>query len=163
MQTMLHADDAKGSSRLFGQAISFFMHTLLALGSWLALMFAGYSLNPAGISQFLILILSMLVPLVVGNIVTRFRQDEMATLVWLVGLIWILIISLWILDMPTGPNACFQCDATDKLTRTFFSLPQPSGLIDDDGPILGTWPAAALIGYALGARLAFKRRPPVDE
>jgi hypothetical protein len=140
MQNMLHADDVKSSSKLLGQALSFFMHTTLALGSW-----------------------SMLVPFVVGNIVTRFRQDEMATLVWLIGLIWVLIISLWILDMPTGPNACFQCDATEKLTRTFFSLPKPSGLIDDDGPILGTWPAAALIGYAIGARFALKRRPPVDD
>jgi hypothetical protein len=163
MQNMLHADDVKSSSKLFGQALSFFMHTILALGSWLALMLVGYALNPAGVSQFFILILSMLVPFVVGNIVTRIRQDEMATLVWLVGLIWVLIISLWILDMPTGPNACFQCDATEKLTRTFFSLPKPSGLIDDDGPILGTWPAAALIGYAIGARFALKCRPPVDD
>jgi hypothetical protein len=126
-------------------------------------MLVGYALNPAGVSQFAILILSLMIPLLVGNIVTRFRQDEMATLVWLVGVIWVLIISLWILDMPTGPNACFQCDATEKLSRTFFSLPKPSGLIDDDGPILGTWPAAALIGYAIGAQLALKRRPPVDE
>jgi hypothetical protein len=163
MQNMLHSDDVKSSSKLLGQALSFFTHTILALGSWLALMLVGYALNPARVSQFLILILSLLVPLVVGNIVTRFRQDEMATLVWLIGLIWVLIISLWILDMPTGPNACFQCDATDKLTRTFFSLPKPSGLIDDDGPILGTWPAAALIGYAIGARFALKRRPPVDD
>jgi hypothetical protein len=163
MQNMLHADDVKSSSKLLGQALSFFMHTTLALGSWLALMLVGYALNPVRASQGLILLLSMLVPLVVGNIVTRFRQDEMATLVWLIGLIWVLIISLWILDMPTGPNACFQCDATEKLTRTFFSLPKPSGLIDDDGPILGTWPAAALIGYAIGARFALKRRPPVDD
>lgn len=163
MQNMLHADDVKSSSKLSGQALSFFMHMTLALGSWLVLMLVGYALNPAGVSQFFILILSLMVPLVVGNIVTRYRQDEMATLVWLVGLIWVLIISLWILDMPAGPNACFQCDATDKLTRTFFSLPKPSGLIDDDGPILGTWPAAALIGYAIGARFALKRRPPADE
>jgi phosphoglycerol transferase MdoB-like AlkP superfamily enzyme len=163
MQTMMHADDAKSSSKLSRQAVSFFAHTLLALGAWLVLMLVGYALNPAGASQFLILILSLLIPLLVGNIVTRFRQDEMAALVWLVGVIWVLIISLWILDMPTGPNACFQCDATEKLSRTFFSLPKPSGLIDDDGPILGTWPAAALIGYAIGAQLALKRRPPVDE
>jgi hypothetical protein len=100
--------------------------------------------------------------LIVGHIVTRFRQDEMANLVWLVGLIWVLIISLWILDMPTGPSACFQCDATEKLTRTFFSLPMPSGLIDNDGPFLGTWPAAALVGYAIGARLALPPAPLID-
>ena len=82
----------------------------------------------------------------------------MATHVWLVGLIWLLIVSLWVLDMPTGPNACFQCGATEKLTRTFFSLPRPSGLIDDNGPFFGTWPAAALLGYSIGARLALRRR-----
>jgi hypothetical protein len=86
----------------------------------------------------------------------------MATLVWLVGLIWVLIVSLWVLDMPTGPNECFQCGATEKLTRTFFSLPKPSGLIDNDGPFLGTWPAAALLGYSIGARLAMRRKKSED-
>jgi energy-coupling factor transporter transmembrane protein EcfT len=138
------------------------MHVVLALGSWLALMMIGYALNPQGVPQIMILLLSILVPLVVGFLVTRLRQDELAPLVWLIGLIWILIVSLWVLDMPTGPNQCFQCDATEKLTRTFFSLPRPSGLIDNDGPFLGTWPAAALIGYAIGARLALRRRPPVE-
>ena len=156
MRGMSHADEEQSPSKLSGQALSFFLHTLLALASWLALMFAGYFLNPPAVPQLAILFLSMLVPFIAGNIVTRFRQDEMATLVWLMGLIWLLIVSLWILDMPTGPNECFQCDATDKLTRTFFSLPKPSGLIDDDGPILGTWPAAALLGYSIGARFALR-------
>ena len=89
--------------------------------------------------------------MIAGNLVARFRRDEMATHVWLVGLIWLLIVSLWVLDMPTGPNACYQCGATEKLTRTFFSLPRPSGLIDDNGPFFGTWPAAALLGYSVGA------------
>ncbi len=101
---------------------------------------------------------SILVPMLAGNIVARFRRDEMATHVWLVGLIWLLIVSLWVLDMPTGPNACYQCSATEKLTRTFFSLPRPSGLVDDNGPFFGTWPAAALLGYSIGARLALRRR-----
>lgn len=163
MQSMLSTDEEQGTSKLTGQAVWFFVHTLLALGSWACLMLAGYALSPQGVPQLFILLLSMLVPLIAGNIVNRFRQDEMATLVWLIGLIWVLIISLWILDMPTGPNECFQCDATEKLTRTFFSLPKPSGLIDDDGPILGTWPAAALVGYAIGARLALKRRTSADD
>ncbi len=34
----------------------------------------------------MILLLSILVPLVVGYGVTRLRQDEMAPLVWLIGL-----------------------------------------------------------------------------
>jgi hypothetical protein len=47
--------------------------------------------------------------------------------------------------------------SVEKLSRTFLGWPSPSGLIDDDGPFLGTWPAAALIGYAIGARLAMKK------
>jgi hypothetical protein len=138
MESMLQRDNEedRNASKLSRQAVSFFLHTVLALGTWLVLMFAGYALN--------------------------FRQDEMAPLVWLVGLIWVLIVALWILDMPTGPNACFQCGATEKLSRTFFSLPKPSGLIDNDGPFLGTWPAAALLGYSIGARLALRRRPESD-
>jgi hypothetical protein len=158
MESLMQRDDENNSSKFSQQALSFIVHIALALGSWLALMFVGYILNPPAVPQFAILALSFLVPFGVGNIVTRYRQDEMAPLVWLIGLIWVLIISLWILDMPTGPNQCFQCDATEKLTRTFFSLPKPSGLIDNDGPFLCTWPAAAFLGYAIGARLALKKR-----
>jgi hypothetical protein len=159
METLLSEhEEERHPSRLSHQATWFFIHSALALCSWIVLMLLGYAFNPQGVSQFLILLISLLVPAVVGYAATRVRQDEMALLVWLVGLIWMLIVSLWILDMPTGPNACFQCDATEKLTRTFFSLPRPSGLIDDDGPFLGTWPAAALFGYSIGARIAFRRK-----
>jgi hypothetical protein len=152
----VHEEPVQGS--LVQQAFWFFFHTLVGLAAWGLLMLLGYMIQPKGIPQTIILLFSALVPLSVGFVVNQFRQDEMATLVWLIGLTWILIIALWILDMPTGPNACFQCDATEKITRTFFSLPSPSGLIDDDGPFIGTWPAAALFGYALGARLAIRKR-----
>jgi len=158
----MQRDDELGATRFSQQALSFFTHILLALGSWLALMFAGYALNPPAVPQSVILAASFLVPFVVGFIVINFRHDEMAPLVWLIGLIWVLIISLWVLDMPTGPNQCFQCDATEKLTRTFFSFPKPSGLIDNDGPFLCTWPAAAFLGYAIGARLALRRSASAD-
>lgn len=151
-------DEGENGEKLSRQAASFFLHTMLALGSWLSLMLAGYALNPANVSQTLILLLSISVPLVTGNVFTRFSKDDMPAHVWLLGLIWIFVISLWVLDMPTGPNACFECGATEKLMRTFFSFPKPSGLIDDNGPFLGTWPAAALAGYSLGARLTMHRR-----
>jgi ABC-type branched-subunit amino acid transport system permease subunit len=157
MQPILREDENTNESKLSRQAVSFFTHTILALASWLALMLIGYALNPPAISQPAILFLSALVPFLVGFAVTRFKQDEMATAVWLIGLVWVLLISLWVLDMPTGPNQCFQCDATEKLSRTFFSLPSPSGLIDNDGPFIATWPAAALIGYSIGAQLALRR------
>lgn len=156
--TKLTMDEVDVSNeKLSQQVLSFFLHTLIALGAWVALMLAGYALNPASVSQMVILGLSILIPMIVGYFVTRVKPDEMAGLVWLAGLIWLLIISLWILDMPTGPNACFDCSATEKLTRTLFSIPRPSGLIDNNGPFFGTWPAAATLGYSIGARLFLHR------
>ena len=84
----LYSDEEveSSASKLIRQAISFFVHTALALGSWLALMMVGYALNPPNVPQPLILLLSILIPLAVGFAVTRFRQDDMTTVVWLVGL-----------------------------------------------------------------------------
>lgn len=158
MEQLLKGDEEeRNPEKASSQVLWFFAHIALALGSWIVLMLLGSALSPQGVSQLMILVLSIVVPLLVGYGFTYVRQNDMAPLVWLIGLIWLLIISLYVLDMPTAPNACFQCDATEKLTRTFFSWPSPSGLIDNDGPILGTWPAAALIGYSIGARFALKR------
>ncbi len=160
METLLHSGQrGRQKQTLARQALSFFLHTLVALASWIALMLLGYALSPVGVPQSVILLLSLAVPLLVGLIIARIHPSEMATVVWLVGLIWAMIVGLYVLDLPTGPGHCFQCDATDKLTRTFFSLPTPSGLMDDDGPFLGTWPAAALVGYSIGAWLGMRRRP----
>lgn len=140
------------------QAISFFMHSAIAIAVWIAMMLAGYAANPANVSQSVVLLLSVAIPLVVGFAINHFRQDEMAALVWLLGLIWFMSVALWIVDMPTAPNQCYKCMLGEKLSRTFFSIPSPSGLIDDDGPFVGTWPAAALAGYSIGARLALRRK-----
>jgi hypothetical protein len=168
MESLIHQNEDDSSRRLSRQALSFFAHTVMALASWFLLMLLGYALNPPWFEQGIlpqsaILGASLLVPLLVGFIVNNFRQDDMAPMVWLLGLIWALIICLWVLDMPTGPGECFQCDATEKLSRTFFSWPSPSGLIDNDGPFLCTWPSAALLGYAIGARMALRKRPASDD
>lgn len=158
MDSQLHFEDEESSAaKLTRQVLAFAGHTGLALLAWAVLMAIGYLINPVGVPQIAILGLSLAVPLAVGFAINHFRQNDLAPAVWLMGLIWILIVALWILDMPTGPNACFQCGATEKLTRTFLSLPRPSGLIDNDGPFIGTWPAIALVGYAIGARLALRR------
>jgi len=159
MEPLIDEEEAEvAASRLSHQVLRLLAHTALAVVSWLALMMLGYALNPPGISQLVILLLSTGVPLLVGFGVNRVRQDELAGAVWVIGFVWLLIVCLWILDMPTGQGACLHCDATEKLTRTFFSFPTPSGLIDNDGPFVGTWPTAALIGYGIGARLALRRK-----
>jgi hypothetical protein len=153
-ETELHSETEPSLAR---QALWVLLHSILALGTWLALMLIGYAANPTGIPQWVILFLSIAVPLLVGFFVTRLRPDEMATMIWLIGVIWLMIFSLYLLDLPTGPGRCFQCDAAQKLARSFFSLPRPSGLVDDDAPFLATWPAAALIGYSIGAWMGMQR------
>ena len=150
-------DEQRHEATLGTQAASIFGHGVLALCTWIALMLVGYVVNPENLPQWITLTGSFLAPLLMGLVVNRVRQSEMATAVWLLGVIWLMIAALWIVDMPTGPNQCFNCGLGEKLSRTFFSWPSPSGLIDDDGPFLGTWPAAALIGYAIGARMAMKK------
>lgn len=165
MAQLISADTEESyeKSDLPAQVLSFFLHCGFALAAWVLMMLLGYAVNPASVPQVLVLALSILVPLIAGLIIARIRPSEMAPYIWLAGLIWILLMSLWITDLPTGPNECMECTASEKLSRTLFSIPSPSGLLDDNGPLFATWPAAALIGYAIGARLALGRGKSDEE
>jgi hypothetical protein len=154
---LVMSDEDEASEKLSRQALAYFLHAVIALGAWIGLMLVGYAIQPS-VPQVFILLVSAIVPAVVGFLYLRARPEPMAGHVWIAGVIWIMLVSLWILDMPTGPNACNECNASEKLTRTLFSFPSPSGLIDDNGPFFCTWPAAALIGYAIGARLGMRRK-----
>ncbi len=152
-------EDRLNASNLGEQAIWVLIHTVLAIGSWIAMMLIITLLKPDNVPVIITLALSFAVPFLVGNIFTRIKQNDMAPYTWLIGLIWFLIICLWILDMPTGPNQCYHCDASQKIFLTFFSPTEDSGLIDSEGRLVGTWPAAAWIGYGIGARFALKKKP----
>jgi hypothetical protein len=145
-------------SNLAEQALWVLIHTLLAVGSWVAMILIISMMRPDSVPAIITLAASFVIPFLVGNIFTRIKQNDMAPYTWLVGLIWFLIICLWILDMPTGPNQCYHCDASQKIYLTFFSLNEDSGLIDGQGRFVGTWPAVAFIGYGIGSGFALKRR-----
>jgi len=105
MASLLESEPKAGKKpTLAHQAFSFFLHSLLALATWIALMLVGYAVNPVGISQSAILFLSVAAPLVAGLIAARIHPSEMATAVWLLGLIWLMIVGLYVLDLPTGPG-----------------------------------------------------------
>ncbi len=140
------------------QAFWTLIHTLIALGAWVAMFILISLFHPGYIPVPITTALSFTIPFLVGNIFTRFRPNEMAPAMWLVGVIWFLSITLWVLDLPTGPNECLHCDASQKLLLTFFSINQDSGLIDGQGRLIGTWPMIALIGYALGSAAVLRRR-----
>ena len=52
---ILITDEDDGTDKLSQQAVSFALHTLLAIGAWMLLMLAGYALNPASVSQVIVL------------------------------------------------------------------------------------------------------------
>ncbi len=168
--TAISAQDLDASgTRMLSQAISFLTHALLALLAWgtfmggvTALYLTG-TLHEASLSPLTILLCSFTVPLLAGLLTAKKWPSAVATLTWLAGMVWFMIVGLWVLDMPTGPGACFHCDASQKLWLTFFSLDQDSGMIDGQGRFLGTWPAVAMIGYAFGAKIALRNVKVAEE
>lgn len=157
MNTTAAQDVTMRGSRAASQGLWFLFHALVSVLAWGTLVFAVTLMQPSSVPPLVTLALSFIVPLVAGFIVVRVKPDEIATVIWLAGLVWFLMIGLWVLDMPTGPGACFHCDASQKLWLTFFSLDQDSGLLDGQGRFLGTWPAVAMIAYSIGARVSLNR------
>jgi hypothetical protein len=143
---------------MFSQALWFFLHSLFALLAWGVMMLIITLTRPDSVPAAVTLALSFIFPLLIGFLLVKMRASDVATLTWLAGLVWFMIVGLWILDMPTGPGSCYHCGAGDKLWLTFFSLNRDSGMVDGQGRFLGTWPAAAMIGYSVGAKLSMRGR-----
>jgi len=93
--------EEQSTSKLSTQALSFFLHSLLALASWMALMLLGYAINPSGVPQLVILLLSAAVPLAVGFLVARIYPAEMPPGL-AAGHHLVSDVCLWVLNMPTG-------------------------------------------------------------
>jgi|GEM_PF-646359 len=141
-----------------GEILRFFLHSIISV-----LIVAAFFIGTSNI-QFVVpapelvcAVIAVLVPALFGAVIAMIWHDETATYVWVMGLLWFAIISVVVLDMPTGPGLCEHCGAGQKLWLTFFDMTQDSGLMDNDGRLIGTWPALALVGYALGARVVLKK------
>ncbi|MBW4028528.1 hypothetical protein [Acidipila rosea] len=155
--------EADGTTML-SALIWFLVYAVLSLMAYATFMFTVTALLKTGvlpdvvIPPALILALSFSIPMLTGLLLTRMWPSHAATFTWIAGLIWFMIVGLWILDMPTAPGACFHCGASEKLWFTFFSLTQDSGMIQGQGRFIGTWPAAAMIGYSVGAKIAMRKQ-----
>lgn len=143
-------------ARVLYQALLFFVHLAVALGVWILAFFAVSLFHPEFVPPAVTLAISFAVPLFAGFLVVKAHPSESATLPWMMGLIWFMLWGMHVLDMPTGPTACYHCGATEKLWLTFLSLNSDSGLLDGQGRFLATWPAVAMIGYSLGAKLGLR-------
>jgi len=147
----------KSLADLSREAFWFCMHTLLAVAV-LALVVVAITLahpNPDALAPKLIgTVLAFLVPLLCGFLIARSQQSHIARHVWISGLLTLSVVSVWVLDLPTGNGLCEKCGAVEKLWRTFFDINHGSGLMGGDGLLIGTWIPLAMIGYALGAGFA---------
>ncbi len=148
----------KTAGDLGKEAVWFTLHTLFAVLVLLAMLIAFWiahtdpdSANP----KILATALAFLLPLIAGFIINRVRQDNTARYVWISAVLIFSIVCVWVLDLPTGNGLCEHCLAVEKLTRTFFDINHGSGLMGGDGLLVGTWIPLSMIGYAVGARIAF--------
>jgi small basic protein len=145
----------KSLSDLRREAFWFLTHTFLAL-LILGTVIFGMTMNhpdPEAVNPKLLgTILAFIVPMVGGFLIARRTQSDLASYVWISGLVVFAIVCVWVLDLPTGNGLCESCGAVDKLWRTFFSIQNGSGLMAGDGLLAGTWVPLSMIGYAIGAK-----------
>ncbi len=143
----------KSPGELAAEAIGFFAHTIISLVIYAALLWALYYL-PTLHSMLFGTVLAFLVPAIAGFILAMIWPNEMARYVWIFGIIYFSIVCVYVLDLPTGPGMCEHCTALSKLTVTIITF--KSGLVGVFGPAFGTWPALAMVGYAVGAKFGLK-------
>jgi hypothetical protein len=153
----------KSIADLGQDALWFGLHTLLAL-LILGLVWTFITLtrpDPASDApRVLATALAFLIPMIGGFLTARTQRNphhaEPARYVWISGLLLFAAVCVWVLDLPTGPALCDTCDPIEKLSRTFFTLNNGSGLMAGDGLLVGSWAPLSLFGYAAGAALGLK-------
>ena len=157
METEIVQGD-KSPEELAAQVLSFFGHVLASLAVLALLVFAVTLSGAQSFSSLLMALLAFAVPAVAGYLI-HLRLDRSAgPSIWIFGCIWLLIIAMYILQMPTAPGRCEFCGPVDKIWLTLFSPFHDSNLLDGQGRLIGTWPALAMFGYSFGAGLAMRRK-----
>lgn len=149
----------KTISDLGREAVWFLTHTLIAV-LVLAIAIGAMSLthpDPDATTPKLIgTALAFLVPMIGGLLIARVQQNDIASYVWISGLMLFSVMCVWVLDLPTGNGLCEKCGAVEKLWRTFFDIGNGSGLMGGDGLLVGTWIPLSMIGYAVGAKFGIE-------
>jgi hypothetical protein len=141
------------------EALWFLTHTLIAF-VLLAIVVGVMSLNhpdpDSSKPKLLGTVLAFLAPMIGSFFLARIHHNSIAAYVWISGLVIFSIVCVWVTDLPTGTGLCESCGAIEKLWRTFFTFSHGSGLMGGDGLLVGAWVPLSMIGYAIGAKVAFK-------
>jgi len=138
------------------EAFWYFAHTLLAILAIVIMLVAGIFLKPdpdATVPKLIATVVAFVFPMLVGFVIARQQQNDIAKYVWISGLLFFAFACVWVLDLPTGNGLCEHCGALEKLWRTFFDITHGSGLMGGDGVLIGAWIPLGLFGYAIGASM----------
>jgi len=139
------------------EAVWFSIHTILAILTLFGIVAVMWTFHPdpsASSPKLLATLLSLVIPLVVGFIITKISNNDIGRYVWISGLLIFAIVCVWVIDLPTGPGLCEHCTLMERLWRTFFDFQHGSGLMGGDGVLIGTWIPLSLFGYAIGSKFA---------
>ena len=148
----------KSPEELASQVVSFFAHVFLALFTVAVIFGALYLSGAESVPSLLVAALSFFIPMAVAFAIHMKLLRSAAPSIWIAGCVWLLIVGVHVLQMPTGPGQCQYCGPVQKIWLTLFDPFHDSNLMQGQGRLLGTWPALAMFGYALGAHLATRRR-----
>jgi hypothetical protein len=155
MAEEIEFSQGKSAGDLGHEALWFTVHTAIALLALAVMIGVIAVLNPApdaSAPKLFGTLLAFVLPMAVGFIFAKVRRDEIATYVWISGMLIFAGACVWVLDLPTGNGLCEHCGAFEKLWRTFFSIDNGSGLIAGNGLLVGSWMPLSLFGYSFGAR-----------
>jgi hypothetical protein len=151
-------DARKTPERMFRQALSFCLHIFLSLLIYAGIFLGITYFNPSDWPALATTLLVFVLPLVIGFGIHLRSTSTEAGHIWIAGVVWLLMVIVYVLELPTGPGSCEHCTAVSKIWLTLFDLNTDSNLIGGAGRVIGTWPALAVIGYSVGAGLSLRRQ-----
>ena len=157
MAEEIEYSQGKSVNELGNEAGWFLIHSVIALVTLFIILGIGMLLHPdpdAAGPKLLGTALAFIAPLIVGFLVAKQQNNDIAEYVWIAGLLIFAVACVWVLDLPTGNGLCDDCagHAFYRLQRTFFSIDHGSGLIAGNGMLVGTWIPLSLFGYSIGSR-----------
>src|SRR5580698_7201556 len=147
----------KSPEQMALQITSFIVHILIALAVYLGIFLVLKVINPTEIPAIFVTLLVFVLPLAVAYFIHTSGRRTAAPAIWIAGVVWMLMVMVYVLELPTGPGRCENCTAVSKIGLTLFDMVQGSNLMNGAGRLIGTWPALAMVGYAIGASWGLRR------
>jgi hypothetical protein len=147
----------KSPEQMALQITSFIVHILIALAVYLGIFLVLTVINPTEIPAIFVTLLVFVLPLAVAYFIHTSGRRTAAPAIWIAGVVWMLMVMVYVLELPTGPGRCENCTAVSKIGLTLFDMVQGSNLMNGAGRLIGTWPALAMVGYAIGASWGLRR------